>query len=45
MRGARSASRIYFYSRPCGRGDVSDCFTYHSADNFYSRPCGRGDAF
>ena len=34
----------HFYSRPCGRGDLS----YRSrptfpGSNFYSRPCGRGD--
>ena len=34
----------YFYSRPCGRGDLilRDVFAY--VVNFYSRPCGRGDS-
>ena len=39
------AQRKYFYSRPCGRGDV--CHTVASLSiiiNFYSRPCGRGDS-
>ena len=41
----RSAS-LYFYSRPCGRGDsasggVPSCINAY----FYSRPCGRGDVF
>ncbi len=34
----------YFYSRPCGRGDL--CAGHapaHSSLYFYSRPCGRGD--
>ena len=35
---------FYFYSRPCGRGDVFS-FSRRKAcsDHFYSRPCGRGD--
>ena len=35
---------MYFYSRPCGRGDCS-CRQYRSGRSlyFYSRPCGRGD--
>ena len=48
--GATAAQRIlhgvlpYFYSRPCGRGDVRIPFiTSLSACHFYSRPCGRGD--
>ena len=34
----------YFYSRPCGRGDVGiKCLINTYEANFYSRPCGRGD--
>ena len=33
----------YFYSRPCGRGDLLACWLLLSEHNFYSRPCGRGD--
>ena len=34
---------MYFYSRPCGRGDI--CHEYGAINHsyFYSRPCGRGD--
>ena len=35
---------IYFYSRPCGRGDQALAERKHEAGNFYSRPCGRGDS-
>ena len=42
MRGARSASRIYFYSRPCGRGDQKlPCF-YHPAFLFLLTPLREG---
>ena len=34
---------LYFYSRPCGRGDVKRAWRLSSGLNFYSRPCGRGD--
>ena len=33
----------YFYSRPCGRGDVDRLAEVVHEPNFYSRPCGRGD--
>ena len=40
----RLHSILYFYSRPCGRGDwvrfSRKCWTF---PDFYSRPCGRGD--
>ena len=39
----RDTAAVYFYSRPCGRGDQIDVsLTFDGAD-FYSRPCGRGD--
>ena len=34
---------LYFYSRPCGRGDIVRHAVYPIGRNFYSRPCGRGD--
>ena len=34
---------MYFYSRPCGRGDVELDVLALSLIDFYSRPCGRGD--
>ena len=34
---------IYFYSRPCGRGDDGAPFGVLFSTDFYSRPCGRGD--
>ena len=33
----------YFYSRPCGRGDVDGALDRKNLPDFYSRPCGRGD--
>ena len=33
----------YFYSRPCGRGDLDLLAVFQIRHNFYSRPCGRGD--
>ena len=33
----------YFYSRPCGRGDLDRLAEVVHEPNFYSRPCGRGD--
>ena len=35
---------FYFYSRPCGRGDVGKAPVALHQHYFYSRPCGRGDA-
>ena len=35
--------RFYFYSRPCGRGDVPEFALRVFCFYFYSRPCGRGD--
>ena len=35
--------RLYFYSRPCGRGDGIHTKLGREWNNFYSRPCGRGD--
>ena len=35
---------IYFYSRPCGRGDDGAPFGVLFSTDFYSRPCGRGDS-
>ena len=33
-----------FYSRPCGRGDLSGSVCQSKTrSHFYSRPCGRGD--
>ena len=37
------ARPVYFYSRPCGRGDQRDIPRARLLRNFYSRPCGRGD--
>ena len=35
---------LYFYSRPCGRGDTRGCQNHRRTyRHFYSRPCGRGD--
>ena len=34
---------LYFYSRPCGRGDIVRHAVYPIGRNFYSRHCGRGD--
>ena len=34
---------IYFYSRPCGRGDKGRIIWQQKTTYFYSRPCGRGD--
>ena len=34
---------IYFYSRPCGRGDQQAPVHGAVRLHFYSRPCGRGD--
>ena len=34
---------IYFYSRPCVRGDSTKIFIIEEAKHFYSRPCVRGD--
>ena len=35
----------YFYSRPCGRGDLRGRYLRAPAfPDFYSRPCGRGDS-
>ena len=34
---------MYFYSRPCGRGDHFLEVVCAHLHNFYSRPCGRGD--
>ena len=34
---------LYFYSRPCGRGDQIRSLQSCCQDHFYSRPCGRGD--
>ena len=36
-------STMYFYSRPCGRGDEAHTGKLHRSSHFYSRPCGRGD--
>ena len=33
----------YFYSRPCGRGDMILLSRPRRITYFYSRPCGRGD--
>ena len=33
----------YFYSRPCGRGDLGCLRMSTWRRYFYSRPCGRGD--
>ena len=36
----------YFYSRPCGRGDVLFVLLEVVPEHdFYSRPCGRGDMY
>ena len=35
--------REYFYSRPCGRGDLRIFKKRKITLYFYSRPCGRGD--
>ena len=41
---ATDATMRYFYSRPCGRGDlVAPRFRRGTFVDFYSRPCGRGD--
>ena len=34
---------LYFYSRPCGRGDARRAILRSRRRDFYSRPCGRGD--
>ncbi len=34
----------YFYSRPCGRGDLQQTAGGYALRHFYSRPCGRGDS-
>ena len=34
---------LYFYSRPCGRGDSQPDPRQKRRQHFYSRPCGRGD--
>ena len=34
---------MYFYSRPCGRGDAPSIVIQSTGPHFYSRPCGRGD--
>ena len=34
---------LYFYSRPCGRGDPPTAWRSRGQTHFYSRPCGRGD--
>ena len=34
---------LYFYSRPCGRGDYGEADKRTMQWHFYSRPCGRGD--
>ena len=34
---------VYFYSRPCGRGDYQRNCILRRRKDFYSRPCGRGD--
>ena len=36
--------RQYFYSRPCGRGDLAHEPGGGDHPYFYSRPCGRGDS-
>ena len=36
-------SSFYFYSRPCGRGDLPGRVSARQRPDFYSRPCGRGD--
>ena len=40
---ASFAMEIYFYSRPCGRGDAFNLQQECRVQDFYSRPCGRGD--
>ena len=35
--------KLYFYSRPCGRGDRGTSAQPTYPCYFYSRPCGRGD--
>ena len=35
---------LYFYSRPCGRGDQAAASRHAHLCDFYSRPCGRGDS-
>ena len=35
---------MYFYSRPCGRGDEAGRGNKYALRYFYSRPCGRGDS-
>ena len=42
-RGSWARPAPYFYSRPCGRGDVSAPTRILQYPYFYSRPCGRGD--
>ena len=42
-RNSRCRNLMYFYSRPCGRGDPRLPMLKNSVPNFYSRPCGRGD--
>ena len=42
--GGAGAMCSYFYSRPCGRGDVDRLAEVVHEPNFYSRPCGRGDS-
>ena len=37
------SGRVYFYSRPCGRGDPYRREDDAGGVDFYSRPCGRGD--
>ena len=39
----RPRLRVYFYSRPCGRGDSAYPPSLPASAYFYSRPCGRGD--
>ena len=41
----RLCQRQNFYSRPCGRGDLSGFVDALAGLYFYSRPCGRGDAY
>ena len=38
-----SLNSTYFYSRPCGRGDLQRSGSWSTTAYFYSRPCGRGD--
>ena len=45
VRSRKRFPPLYFYSRPCGRGDGDERLKNDQRNiYFYSRPCGRGDA-